>query len=139
MCADLSRLPFRDDFADLVICSFCFEHCGDITGGVAEIGRVARPACSVFISQLHPDAYRNGWRCGFRDTSGPSEIAAQPHICAALSVAFHSQQFALESTWEPRLSTPEFPLFVDSGRENDFQRACALPAVLICEFRRGKS
>jgi 2-polyprenyl-6-hydroxyphenyl methylase/3-demethylubiquinone-9 3-methyltransferase len=40
---DVTRLPLRDEVADVVVAGECFEHVPDLEGFVAEIARVLRP------------------------------------------------------------------------------------------------
>jgi len=135
--ADLSNIPCADATFDVVLCSFVLEHCADLSSLADELSRVTRPACSLYITQLHPDAARSGWQCGFQDSDGRVEVAAQPHCLDHVRGAFEPRGFRLARSSEPTLGKPERPLFIASGRERAFPQACALPALLVCEFRRG--
>ena len=48
--ASIHRLPFRDDFFDLIICSEILEHVPDHRKAVAEVVRVLRPGKHLVVS-----------------------------------------------------------------------------------------
>src|SRR5579872_6641485 len=68
--ADCRALPLANGVFDLVICSFALGHLSDLRGVAREVGRVTKPRADVYVSDLHPQAYRLGWQTGFRDSRG---------------------------------------------------------------------
>ena len=48
--ADITRLPFRDGFFDLVICSEVLEHIPDHETAAGELLRVLKPGCHLVVS-----------------------------------------------------------------------------------------
>lgn len=52
--ADAARLPFRDHAFDAVISNHSLEHFEDLAGALGEIGRVLKPAASLYVAV--PDA-----------------------------------------------------------------------------------
>lgn len=50
LVADINRLPFGDNFFDLVICSEVLEHISDQKGAVHEVVRVLKPGMNVVVS-----------------------------------------------------------------------------------------
>ena len=129
-------LPIRSKAANFVISSFTLSHIADEALFAKELARVARPGADIFITDLHPDAYARGWRTGFRDRSGPTEVVsvARPldHVCRV----FGAQGLRLTEFREPRLGPFERPIFAASGKDHLFVEAASLPAVLICHFLR---
>ena len=134
--ADSLRLPLRSRCIDLVVCSFALEHCQDLTGVAAEIARVAAPCARVLVTQLHPDAWQQGWRCRFQHAGSVVEVAANPYWLDELCAVFARAGFHLRRWQAPRLGEPERPIFAAAGRLHAFADACRRPAILLCEFRR---
>jgi SAM-dependent methyltransferase len=128
-------LPFRASTFDLAICSFALGHIRDLALLVHELGRVVKPGADVFISDLHPEAYAQGWRVGFRDDIAV-EIQIQSRAPEEISEEFRSSEFdclTLESLY---LGQPEQPIFARAGKAHIFAEACKIPAVLILHFKR---
>jgi ubiquinone/menaquinone biosynthesis C-methylase UbiE len=50
LCADITRLPFADNFFDLVICSEVLEHIPDDRKAVSELVRVLKPGKILVVS-----------------------------------------------------------------------------------------
>ena len=48
--ADVTCLPFKDDYFDIVICSEVLEHLGQYHIAVEEIVRVLKPGCNLVVS-----------------------------------------------------------------------------------------
>ncbi len=69
LCADIARLPFSDNFFDLVICSEVLEHIPDDRKAVSELVRVLKPGKTLVVSV-------------------PRELPEK--ICWALSEDYHS-------------------------------------------------
>lgn len=78
--ADCRVVPFANSTFDLVVCSFAVGHIVGLQRVAHEVGRVATTRADVFVSDLHPLAYAQGWRTGFRDHQGSAEIKAFPDL-----------------------------------------------------------
>jgi ubiquinone/menaquinone biosynthesis C-methylase UbiE len=50
LVADITRLPFSDDFFDVVICSEVLEHIPDQHTAVYEVNRVLKPGGDLIVS-----------------------------------------------------------------------------------------
>jgi len=133
--ADCLSLPFQSSVFDLVICSFALSHVADLTSMVHELGRVTKPECDVFVSDLHPEAYSRGWRTGFRDGRSAVEIETLPRTAEEIIRAFYSGGFECVSHVPLCLGEPEKLIFDQAGKSHLFERACHFPAVLVCQFR----
>ena len=48
--ADITNLPFKDDYFDLVICSEVMEHIPDDSDAAIELFRVVKPGCNLVVS-----------------------------------------------------------------------------------------
>jgi ubiquinone/menaquinone biosynthesis C-methylase UbiE len=133
--ATCESLPFRTAVFDLAICSFALGHIQDLESMVHELARVTAPGANVFISDLHPDAYAQGWRVGFRDQSSAIQIETLPRSAEEIILAFKGEGFECLGQVSLCLEKPEKAIFVSAGRSHLFEAACRLPAVLVCHFR----
>lgn len=133
---DLLHLPVRSRWFDMVLCSFVVEHCSHLDRLVGEIARITAPCGRVLISQLHRDAWQQGWRCRFHHGGGTVEVAGNPFSLEELSAAFTRAGFRLQRRLAPHLGEEEQPIFAAAGRLHAFADACRWPAILLCDFRR---
>jgi len=129
-------LPFPDAGFDLAICSFALGHIADLGSAAHEIARVTRTGADVLVSDLHPAAYAQGWRVGFRDGEAPVQIEMWSRPVDEIVQTFCSNGFECRSRASLWLGAPEEALFAQAGKLDSFADACQLPAVLVCQFRR---
>jgi ubiquinone/menaquinone biosynthesis C-methylase UbiE len=132
--ADCLTLPFRSSVFDLVLCSFALGHLRDLGALVCELARVTKPGGAVFVSDLHSEAYAQGWRVGFRDCCGAVEIEMLPRAAEEIVQAFHSGGFECLTHVPLCLGEPERPMFAHAGKSHLFAQACQVPAVVFCHF-----
>jgi ubiquinone/menaquinone biosynthesis C-methylase UbiE len=133
--ADCREIPFADAAFDLVVCSFALSHIRDLDSAAREVGRVAAAGAGIFVSDLHPLAYAQGWRTGFRDDQGAAEITAWPHSVQEVVAAWYSAGFECANSAECRLGEPERPIFSRAGKAHLFEEVCHVPAILILHFQ----
>ena len=134
--AACESLPLSSAAFDLAICSFAVGHVADLGCVAKELSRVTKVGADVFVSDLHPDAYEQGWRVGFRDRATALHIQVQPRSTEQIVQAFSTNGFQCSEHVPLFLGEPEQPLFAKAGKSGSFAEACRLPAVLICHFRR---
>jgi ubiquinone/menaquinone biosynthesis C-methylase UbiE len=134
--ANCLSLPVRSETADLVMCSLAVGHILDLGRFAGEIARVANPNCDVYVTDLHPHAYANGWRSGFRHETGSREINTLTHSKDDLLNAFQARSFEPLVCLEPHFDMPERPLFERAGKAEGFNDLCRLPALLVLHFAR---
>lgn len=135
--ATCGNLPFPAAVFDLAICSFALGHLHELRSTVRELARVTRPRADVFVSDLHPEAHERGWRVGFRDGTLPVEIEMVPRTAEEIVQVFCSNGFESGVYVALSLGEPEKPIFAQSGKSHLFAKACQLPAILFCHFKRG--
>lgn len=133
--ADCRSLPFQDSVFDLVVCSFALGHVHDLDAMVHELARVTKSEADVFFSDLHPEAYARGWRTGFRDSRSAVQIEMSPRTAEEIIRVFYTGGFECLTHVPLCLGEPEKPMFVQAGKENFFEAACRIPAILVCHFR----
>ena len=134
--ADCLSLPFQASVFDLVVCSFALGHVPDLGQALSELARVTKAGAYVVVSDLHPEAYERGWRTGFRDSHNVVRIETTPRSAEEIVRAFYSAGFECLTHLPLCLGEPEKPIFARAGKGHLFARACQVPAVLVCHFRR---
>lgn len=132
--ADACRLPFPRSYFDFAICSFAVGHMPALNLFGAECRRVLKPDGELFVTDLHPEAYKVGWRTRFRDKSGPIEIATVTRPLHDLIDAFCNAGFKCAGLDQFAFGPPETSFFLQAGRIEQFQHASRLPAILLCRF-----
>ena len=131
---DCLALPFRSHSADVIVCSFTLVHVPDLAGAAREIARVARSEAEVFISDLHPEAQANGWRCAFRHEGKSFEIGGHRHARAHIHETFRFAGFRLRRSLDAFIGEPERHIFMRGGKDAWFEAARAVPAVAVDHF-----
>jgi ubiquinone/menaquinone biosynthesis C-methylase UbiE len=134
--ADCRAIPFAHAVFDLVVCSFAVGHIPDLRVVAREVARVATPNADVYVTDLHPLAYGQGWQAGFRDRWGAVEITTWPRSTQEFLAPWISAGFDCAQLVECRFSEPERPVFTQAGKGDVFERYCTVPAVLVCHFER---
>jgi len=134
--ADCGALPFARAVFDLVVCSFAVGHIFDLQTVAREVGRVATPVADVYVSDLHPLAYGEGWQTAFRDSRGAVEIATWPRTVQEFLAPWVSAGFDCAHLVECRFSEPERQVFARAGKGDLFEKYRIGPAVLVCHFQR---
>ncbi len=132
---DACRLPFMDERADLVVCSFAVGYIKQLISLFRDLSRVARRGGTVIVSDLHPRGLNAGWRRTFRNASGLFEIENHPHASTELLEAGRKADLRLGGILEPCFGEPELAILSCAGKhEQDDIRN--VPAVLITVWQR---
>lgn len=133
------RLPFPSAVFDLAIFAFALGHAQDLNVVECELSRVTKTSADVFVSDLHPEGYAEGWRVGFRDGATAIQIEMRPRPAAEIVETFCSHGFRCHASESLRLGEPEKEFFLRAGKDHSFAESCQLPAVLVCHFQRLKA
>jgi len=133
--ADTCTLPLRSQSSDVMVCSFTIGHVFNIGALASELARVARPGADVFVTDMHPAARAQGWRCAFRWADRTVEIETFLHAVPDLRRPFEHERFRLVKSGDFRLGEPERRIFRAAGKHAVFEKARATPAVLVLHFR----
>lgn len=134
--AECVSLPFQTAVFDLVICSFALGHIHDLGLLVRELARVTNSGADLFITDLHPDAYRQGWRVGFRDKRAAAQITVLSRTAAEIIQPFYGNGFECLAQVPLWLGDAEEPIFAQAGKSDSFARACEVSAILVLHLRR---
>lgn len=96
---------------------------------------MTKPDADVFITDVHPEGYANGWRTGFSNRGESLDIRASSHPIRNLREVFTSIGFDVLGLIEPRLGEPERPIFEQTGKTHLFEQVRGTPAVVICHLK----
>ena len=125
--ADMLSLPFRDGFADLAICSLALGYILSPAAALREMARVAR---RVVMSDLHPDAVRQGWTRSFRAGADSVRIRSYAHSLEDFEEAGLLREWMVEARFGPE----EFSIFTAAGREDLYAKASAVSALFVASW-----
>jgi SAM-dependent methyltransferase len=131
--ADIRAIPLPDNQFDLAICSFTLGYLPSIRNAIRELARVAR---QVVVSDLHPDAIRQGWTRSFRAGTQVYELTHYEHPIAELDDCARSAGLMREWRREALFGEPERGIFQRAGKESVFETVREVRAVLITSWRR---
>lgn len=131
---DCLTLPLRAHVVDVVVCSFTVGHVLTTQTLARELARVARPPGDVFVTDMHPEAQANGWRCAFRRANRTVEIRSYIHTPEDLRRSFESEGFQLVQSRDLWLGEPERRIFSRARKGPIFEMACSMRAVLVLHF-----
>jgi SAM-dependent methyltransferase len=134
--ADCRAVPFANAVFNVVVCSFAVGHIHDLQSVAREVRRVTAAGADVYVSDLHPQAYGQGWQAGFRDSRGAVDITTWPRSAQEFLAPWFSAGFDCGHVVECRFSEPERHVFLQAGKGHLFEKYCTVPAVLLCHFIR---
>lgn len=132
-------LPFRDEAADLVICSFALSHVERLELFAREAARVTQHDGEVWMSDLHPDARACGWTTGFRHNGGPAHITTFAHSVREICGCFAAAGLGLLEWRDVWLGERERPLFERAGKSAWYDKVQNVPAVYVARFVRRRA
>jgi len=133
--ADCRDLPFGNAVFDLVLCSFAVGHIRDVQRVAREVARVTLASADVYVSDLHPCAYEQGWKTAFRDKDGPAEIATWPRSLDEQVAAWSSAGFRCAQSIAAWLDQWELPILARAGKAHRFEEVRHVPAIQILHFK----
>lgn len=133
---DCDRAPFRDGCFDIVILAFAIGYLAHRRRVWTELRRIVKPGGSVFLSDLHPEALRSGWTRSFRRGPQVIEVASIPYTVEDLRTEAELAGLCEEEFYEAHLGSPESAVFERAGKQEEFERAKSVPAVLAVRWTR---
>jgi ubiquinone/menaquinone biosynthesis C-methylase UbiE len=134
--ADCLQIPLANDSIYFAMCSFAIGHMANLAQFASECARVMQSNATFLVTDLHPTAYMNGWRTGFRDRRGAAEIENIMRNQDEIVRTFGSAGFASTGTEGFYFGEAERPIFASAGKEAFFAEACRNAAILFCAFSR---
>jgi len=134
--ADCRKLPFRAAAFDFAICSFAVGHFRFLEVAIRELARVLKPSSLLWISDLHPEAHKRGWRTGFRDQSCVWHIETWPRSVRKLVSTYAGCGLETVKQVSLYLDRSEQPIFERANKAHVFESACTVPAIVVWQLRR---
>jgi SAM-dependent methyltransferase len=130
--ADACALPLATGIADVAVCSLALAYFPSLRAAICELSRVAS---RVVVSDLHPEALRQGWTRSFRAAGQVYEIGHYAYSEAELDEA--ADNAGLEPFWRvaAAFDESERTIFRAAGKEEVFDRVRATPALLVTAWR----
>lgn len=129
--------PFQPQCFDLILASFVLSYVHDHGPFAAEMSRIAREGCDLFISDMHPETeMRLGWKRAFHD--GRHEIALDSvrYSIKEVIASFEALGWKLCVAIEPEFGAPEHSIFAAAGRLNQLHEAAGHPAIYVLHLRK---
>jgi len=127
---DAHLLPFRDSWADLIICSMSLGYFENPHSIFREFARVTRRGGFLVVSDLHPDAIASGWTRSFKSDGTLYEIEHFRHSIQQVTDSGFQAGLILRQRIEPQLGQAELPIFREAGKFDSF-RAATMPRALF--------
>jgi cytosine/adenosine deaminase-related metal-dependent hydrolase len=130
--------PFSQHSFDLILSSFVLSYIDDLERVAAEIDRIARDGCDLFLSDMHPQTqYQLGWKRAFTSRQGQISFEIVPHSIHRVLGIFSSLGWETCAAIEAEFGAPERGAFEAAGRLNRLLEAEGLPAIYILHLRKG--
>jgi malonyl-CoA O-methyltransferase len=136
LLADATALPFREGFADAILCSFSAGYFPDLGQAMAEMSRITKPGGSVYVSDLHPLAIDSGWTRSFRIGTESYELEHFAYSAEHFRSAARRAGLAMVREYDAHLGEQERPIFDRAGKGQSFARYTTVPAVWIGVWRK---
>ena len=90
----------------------------------------------LIVTEMHPKAYDEGWRPGFRDTRGAAQIETVRRSAERVVESFRASGFGCLQERDCFFGEPELSIFAAGGKSSFFKDACSVPAVKVWEFQK---
>ena len=133
--ADCLQPPFPLSVFDFALSSFALNHIQYLDSMARELARTMKRRGRLLISEMHPDAYSQGWRPGFRDARSAVQIETVSHSTESIVSGFRAHGFACMNVHGGSFEESERPIFLSAGKGEMFEAARHVPAIQIYEFR----
>ncbi len=127
--ARADTLPLASRAFDLAICSFALGFFPAPAVLIREMARLVAPSGRIVLSDVHPEAFRAGWKRTFRAGGAVYEIDHSPYSESALLAAAADAGLLLDRTFSLTFGEPERETFRRIGKEHLYNAAAGLPAV----------
>jgi cytosine/adenosine deaminase-related metal-dependent hydrolase/ubiquinone/menaquinone biosynthesis C-methylase UbiE len=129
--------PFPKHSFDLILSSFVLSYIDDVERMAAEINRIARDGCDLFLSDMHPETEdRLGWERAFTGRKGQISFETVRHSVQQVLTIFTSLGWETCAAVEADFAAPERVVFEAAGRLDRLLEADGLPAIYVLHLRK---
>jgi malonyl-CoA O-methyltransferase len=132
--ADASALPIASATADLVLCALTLGHIASWQTAILELARVLVPGGALILTDFHPAARAHGWRRTFQHQGRSYELENHAYSVPELQQA--TPELRLVESVDAVFGVEERDFFVRACREEQFETARTVPAVLLTRWTR---
>jgi ubiquinone/menaquinone biosynthesis C-methylase UbiE len=126
---DAQHMPFADEVADLVICSFAASYICNLGQLMKELARITQRGGRVVVSDMHRSAVAAGWQRSFKIGASLYELQQLDYSPDQLRAAGETQSLQLDSEMHGFFEESEHPIFELAGKHNVYSRLATVPAV----------
>ncbi len=134
-----AETPFPNEDFDLILSSFVLSYVEDLSRMAAEMSRIARDGCELFISDMHPKTERLlGWKRSFTDDHSEIVLDTQQHDLGEIIHVFSETGWTLRAVFEPEFGDPEREVFAMTDRLKRFHEAAGSPAIYILHLQKAR-
>jgi cytosine/adenosine deaminase-related metal-dependent hydrolase/ubiquinone/menaquinone biosynthesis C-methylase UbiE len=129
--------PFPSHRFDLILSSFVLSYIDDLERVAAEIDRIARNGCDLFLSDMHPETQAQlGWKRSFPTLEGPVGFETVRHNMRQVLATFAGPGWETCAAIEAEFGAPEREAFETAGRLDRLREADGFPAIYILHLRK---
>ena len=130
--------PFPQHSFDLILSSFVLSYIDDIECMAAEVDRIARDGCDLFLSDMHPKTQDQlGWKRAFTGRlEGQISFETVRHGVHQVVAIFTSLGWETCAIIEAEFGAPERGLFEAAGRVDRLLEADGFPAIYVLHLRK---
>ena len=135
--APANETPFPQHSFDMILSSFVLSYIDDLERMAAEIDRIARDGCDLFLSDMHPETQDQlGWKRAFTSREGQISFETVRHSLRRVLAIFTSLGWETCAAIEPEFGAPERGAFEAAGRLDRLLEADGFPAIYILHLRK---
>jgi ubiquinone/menaquinone biosynthesis C-methylase UbiE len=130
--------PFHERSFDMILSSFVLSYIDDLERVAAEIDRISREGCDLFLSDMHPETqHQLGWKRAFTSHQGQITFETVPHSIYRVLGIFTNLGWETCAAIEAEFGAPERKAFEAAGRLDRLLEAKGFPAIYILHLRKG--
>jgi cytosine/adenosine deaminase-related metal-dependent hydrolase/ubiquinone/menaquinone biosynthesis C-methylase UbiE len=131
------KTPLPSRSFDLILSSFVLSYVDDLERMAAEIDRIARDGCDLFLSDMHPETQDQlGWKRAFTSCEGQIGFETVRHSLREVLAIFAGLGWETCSAVEPGFGAPECIAFEAAGRMDRLREADGFPAIYVLHLRK---